>query len=398
MKSSIMNFLRISALIACLTGFCSCSNSTNNNTPIIDVKSVIGKGAIHNTSEFIKDIKYIPLETGPNSMVGDIKKIVVENNNIYISDNQAKISVFDLEGRYLNTLNKRGRGPEEYTTIADYAVNTAGNIFILLSQGEVIEYNGDMEFVRKLGFESEGEDMFHWDIMLLKDGIFASNASNFDTNEYQTLTIYNDTLKALASYKTEIVHLDFASITTMPYRCYIYNGEVGLHRRVSDTIFNVNIDTDYSKSVRYILDCGAYLLTEETVRGGKEEESNSISLTNLMETDNYLFMTFNFYEMAPESFDITSYMKNTSVYAVYDKKKGVCVLLNQPLPQTLGLKDDITGGSVFWPKTTTQDQKLVSWDNAVTLISLADEGKIDKSIVANLKEDDNPVIVIATPK
>ena len=385
-------------LFTALILFCSCSNDTSNNTPIIDVKSVIGKGAIHNTSEFIKDIKYVPLETGPNSIVGDIKKIVVMNNRIYVSDNQGKISIFDMSGRILNTLTRKGRGPQEYVDITDYTVDPKGNIFILASRDGIIEYDNDMKFVRKLNFESDNNNIFHLDISLIKEGLFASNIINYGTIRQQALTIYDDTLKVLVSYDTEVVTLDYASITIMPYNHYVYDGDMTIYRRVSDTIFNINIKNNYSKSVKYVLDYGGYALTEEIVKSKHERESNSISLTGLIEAEHYLFMIFDFYEMAPESFDIFSYLKNTYVYAVYDKKKGVCVLLNQPIPRSFGLNDDLTGNLPFWPKTITQDQKLVSWYNAVTLISLAEEGKIDKSLAANLKEDDNPVIVIATPK
>ena len=54
--------------------------------------------------------------------------------------------------------------------------------------------------------------------------------------------------------------------------------------------------------------------------------------------------------------------------------------------------------AIFWPKHITTKQKFIVWHDAYALISLAEDGKINKSIVANLKEDDNPVIVIATPR
>jgi len=415
MKPSIKTLLLASALIAYLTAFYSCSNSTNNNTPIIDVKSVIGKGAIHNTSEFIKDIKYVPLETGPNSMVGSIVKVVVESNRIYISDNQGKINIFDTDGRYLNTLNKKGRGPQEYLRVTDYTVDPAGSIFILSELDGIVEYNSNLEFVEKTSFNSDSNNIYYWDILLLKKGLFVSNVydlRSFDTGYKQALTIYNDSLEVRVSYSTELISNNPASIRRMPYEYYIYNGDLVIYRMVSDTISSIDIDNNYLKSVKYILNYGGYALTEEIMR--TEDiyiDANHISLNKLMETDNYLFMSLDFMNLAPEPFykkDVSSifyredsksiFDRNSYVNAIYNKKSDKFVLLNQPYTGALGLKDDIIGGAPFWPRIITQKQELVTWHNTFELISLAEEGKIDKSLVANLKEGDNPIIVIATPK
>jgi len=392
------------ALFAILILFCSCSNNTGN-TPIIDVKAALGKGVIRNASEFIKDIRYIPLETGPNSMVGNIVKVIVEDNKIYISDNRGVVSIFDMNGRLLNTLNKRGRGPKEYLRITDYTVSPIGSMFILSERDGIVEYDNNLEFVRKISFEPDNA-VYYWDITLLKEGLFASNVydlASFEAGYKQALTIYNDSLEPDISYKTELISDHPASFTMMPYEYYMHNGDLVTYRIVSDTISGIAIDNNYLKSVKYTLDYGGYALTEETMRNVREyTNTNFMSLSALMETNNYLFMTFDFGNLAPEPFysgeSRNIYDRNSYVDGVYDKKSGKLFLLNQPIPGSLGLRDDITGGPVFWPKTVTQDQKLVSWYNPVNLISLAEEGKIDKSLVANLKEDDNQVIVIATPK
>ena len=135
----------------------------------------------------------------------------------------------------------------------------------------------------------------------------------------------------------------------------------------------------------------------------------------MIETDSYLFMSFNFRSLAPEPFEVEGRTmtsgnagmrtemriaggKNTTVNGIYDKKSGKLSLLNQPIPKTLGLRNDLNRGASFWPQSITEKQELISWHNAFDLILLAEEGKIDQSIVANLKEDDNPVVVIAIPK
>jgi hypothetical protein len=404
MKPTIKNHLYSYISIVCIIILYSCSGNTNSDKFIIDVKSAIGKGAIYNASDFINKIEYIPLETGPNSMVGSIIKIIVENNRIYISDNQGKISIFSMEGRHLNTLTRQGRGPKEYIRLTDYTVSSSGSIFILSNMDGIVEYNNKLEFVNKILFKSESGSFR--DITLLKEGLFASNVydlKSFDFGYKQALTIYDDSLDVKTSYSTDVISINPYSIRTAPYKHYRYNGDLVIYRMVSDTISSIGPDNNYSKSVKYILDYGSYSFTEETLKTVDDYiETNSISLNTLLETDNYLFITFDFMNLAPESFyrgeSKSIYDRNSYVYSIYNKTTGKLSLLNQSTPGSLGLKDDLTQGPSFWPKYISQKQELITFYNSVDLIILAEQGKIDKTIITNLKEDDNPVVVIATPK
>ena len=415
-------------LIAYAILFNSCSNSNNNgDNTAINIEAVIGTGAIYNASYFIKDIKYIPLETISNSMVSGIKKVFVENEKIYVWDDKNIINVFDITGRHLNTLNRVGRGPEEYTDIADLNIEESGNIYVLSPNNRIIEYDNNLKFIRKLEFETNANFS---DFILLGNGLFASNTTEsnteFGTNEQSWIIYdYHDSLRINFAYSSERTMSSFTGGTGInqspvfftrlyPFRHYKHNNDLIIYKqRINDTIFNIELENNYLKSARYIFNYGKYTFLEEMESSidGAPDDLNAISLSSLLETNNYLFLDFDFRGLAPEPFEVErNYMVingrriaireeiGTKVYAIYDKNKREIILLNQPSPRTLGLKDDIIYGAIFWPKSTTKNQELISWYNALDLVMLAEEGKIDQSVIGNLKEDDNPVIVIATPK
>ena len=416
MKQNIRTLLSTSALIVCLTGFCSCSNNANSDKSIIDVASVVGKGSVHSASEFFKDIKYIPLETEPNSIIGNISKLYVENNKIYVSDIRGIINIFDMDGRHLSTLNKIGRGPEEYIRMNTFTVSPTGSIFVVLANEGIIEYNDDLKFVRRVNSDFPFGNQF--DFSSLRKDLFASILLDFSyPNNRHTFLIYNDSLKIQFSDSSvlpmAISEEGRLSVRTNVSKFTIYNNELKIFRDGSDTIFVIDIDNNYSKSAKYILNYGGYSLSNDVINSlaGASADAKMISLLSMTESDNYLFMRFNFRGLAPEPFDPQiDYSgavrldgsgptdKITTVNIIYNKKTGKAILLNQPSPGSLGLRDDLTGGPPFWPGIITAKQEFVTWRNAHDLISLAEEGKIDKSLVANLKENDNPVIVIATPK
>ena len=416
------------SLIACMVLFYSCSSSKNSGgNNVIDVESVVGTGKIHNASDFIKDIKYIPLETTPNSMVGNIVNIIVDHHKMYVRDDKGVITIFDLNGKYLNTLNRVGRGPEEYTDISDFEIASNGNIFIASRREGLVEYDANLKFIRKITPEGGGDAGLN-DLAILEDGLFASNSIVIDTETMsakQAWKIYDESFNTLFSYSSDPKTQSSSSgsgenvmrtmsIRINPYQYYMYNNDLNLFRAGNDTIFKVDYKNSYLKSARYVVNCGKYQFSEEmegSINMSSPVELEAISLRSMIETDSYLFMTFDFRKLAPEPFELegttiatgnrvmrTGGGTNTTVNAVYDKKSGKLSLLNQPIPKVFGFKNDINKGAPFWTKSITKNQELISWHNALDLVLLAEEGKIDQSIVTNLKEDDNPIIVIATTK
>ena len=192
------------------------------------------------------------------------------------------------------------------------------------------------------------------------------------------------------------------------YEQYLFEKDICIYIRGIDTVFSVNYENNYSKSDRYVVKTGKYHFSKEMdIKDSSIDPItlNAISLERLLEFETYLFLEFDFRGLAPESFEnergsrrLISSNYNTTVYAVYNKTTGELSILNQPSPGTLGLKNDIDNGVIFWPKTVSDSYKPVSWYNASDLILLAEEEKIDRNIIGNLKENDNPVIVIATLK
>jgi len=399
----------------------SCSSSSSASNNIIDVESVIGTGKIRNASDYIKEIKYIPLETSREAMVGNIRKIFIHDKKIYVSDDKKVINIFDMDGRHLNTLNKTGRGPEEYLNLTDFTIDSKGNIFIASQNEGIIEYDTNLNFIKKR-LPGKDESAGFIDILKLKEGLFSSNTFKIDFTagaHEQRWTIYDDSLNTKFSYSSKPASAANNSngggmaitIRLDPYQQYLYNNTLNIYKIGNDTIFNVDFENNYLKSARYIINTGKYRYLEEMGSSiqGAPTDLKAISLDDLIEADNYIFIKFNFRGLAPESFEQDGDYailngerinmggeKNTDVYAVYNKRNGKLEILNQPIPKKFGLKDDITKGEVFWPKFVTKDQKLLSSHNAFDLVILAEEGKIDRSVIGNLKEDDNPVIVIAT--
>ena len=66
--------------------------------------------------EDIADVRYVPLETTDQSLIQGIHKMATSDDKIVICDLvQNTVFIFDQDGHYINSINKEGPGPQEYS-------------------------------------------------------------------------------------------------------------------------------------------------------------------------------------------------------------------------------------------------------------------------------------------
>jgi len=94
-------------ILAILTGCTSKEHSTNHiviNTEIDSLVNVVSFG-------------------DPDVVLGSPYQVVVSGNSVFVSDNAfAHIKKYSIEGQYLGTIGRRGRGPGEFLTINHFGI------------------------------------------------------------------------------------------------------------------------------------------------------------------------------------------------------------------------------------------------------------------------------------
>ena len=84
-------------------------------------------------SEFLTDVKLIPLETTKASLIGSIDKAVIARERIYILDKKSqKLLLFNLTGKFTGQVGQMGKGPGEYVEIEDFLVDADGKKLYIL--------------------------------------------------------------------------------------------------------------------------------------------------------------------------------------------------------------------------------------------------------------------------
>ena len=110
---------------------------------------------------YIDSIYYLQLELTDESIIGDIYKIIVFEDHIYILDGQtSSLFIFDLNGKYISKICKIGNGPGEYNRL-DYFDIDVGNKHIVITDLTTywnIRYDMKGNFIsrKKIYFNSQG--------------------------------------------------------------------------------------------------------------------------------------------------------------------------------------------------------------------------------------------------
>lgn len=151
--------------------------------------------------DIFSKVEIIPLETTNLSLLSQMNfvKVIPFEDYIYILDSkQHLIQKFDSCGKYITTINKRGRGPGEYSLLSDFGINRHNRtIELLCPTGTLYRYTID--------------STYFVDSFSLKDSIKSTHLfERLSDDLYIFFSIFND--KKLIYYSTkenEVVKADY---------------------------------------------------------------------------------------------------------------------------------------------------------------------------------------------
>lgn len=107
-----------------------------------------------------KRCEYVLLnDSSEKSLFGRPDKIEIQNGYIYIADQRMRVLVvYDINGKVVTFVGRRGQGPAEYVNLTDFDVDSVGNICILDGRlDKVLFYDSNFQFIREkaLPFEAD---------------------------------------------------------------------------------------------------------------------------------------------------------------------------------------------------------------------------------------------------
>lgn len=140
-----------------LLGFSHRSSRQDPSLP--DLSDTLYKGILVNPdaegifslSDIADSIWMTPLATNPDGLLTSPQKILIDNNKFFMMENEQEEAVFcySIEGDFLFKIDRKGRGPGEYSLLGDFTLDRANKKLILSDRNSqtllLFDYNGQYE-------------------------------------------------------------------------------------------------------------------------------------------------------------------------------------------------------------------------------------------------------------
>lgn len=339
----------------------SCSSSIKKDPICYDVTT------LRNSKEqfvFKEQLTYIPLETNPVCLIGGVHKVILASDFIFILSGDV-LYQFGINGKYIRKIGSKGRGPEEYGTIADVTVDESdGHIYVCdLQKVNIYDFSG-----RYLG--KKNHDGF-WKRFEVIDNMYVINPLNYMGNEPCMLKII-DKNDSTICFKNNILYKlqDLFLVYDIKNFQKLKNG-LFFHQQFNDTIYRFD-PLNKTLSASYYFDFGNIRLPLDLLGSSAMYENESSKygyVDDVCENGILVFVTI-FYKGEFEKY-------------VINKKSGKIYAVNK-------------NQYVIWPQWSDENATMVSYLQVSDLIKHKDEiSDIHlKNIVSKMKEEDNPLIVI----
>ncbi len=293
-----MKNLRLILLIAISITFHNCQNKILTDGINGKVKKVIhinnpsGKGNVQykKISKYIDTCFFIKLTNKNNQYIGEISKLLIANDTIFISDDFTKsIFIFDIKGNIINTINNTGRGPYEYNSIGDFTVDwSEKNILINdVSLKKYFKYDFKGNFISANIMKTYGGNISYLD----KDRFALYNNFN-GLSEDDMHNVFVTDFKGEKLKKYFPYHKSMMSDVLVSKRDYFWNSntrDISLIRFYDNIVYKFNRDSICPK---YFLDFGKFNIPKGEIISLENQERYAHTISHFFETEK--FISFNY--------------------------------------------------------------------------------------------------------
>ena len=366
------------------------------------LEDIMKKEGAEQLSSIASDIVYIPLETNNNSLLKDIKYIAYLGNKYVVSD-AFSIYLFDNEGKFIKQVARQGGGPADFPSAVFYIIvdPKTKNFYVSVTK-KILKFDENANY--KGNIKIDEDDAF------LK-GVFTDNntmvlgLTNYVWTLGDTTTIYNaievdtqgNVLKKYINNSPRYSEVVRRPLMTPVTSIYTFKNETRIFDWGHDTIYSIVNDTIFPYA---ILDLGVnktnynpdFSNIEPSKLNEMLESFNGHAIANVFENDVFLFMYLT-----------EKGISRNEINCIYNKRTKELKLLKDN-----AFINDLDGGISFFPKKALNDNEFFNWKSAETFreeilskdyntqkAKYGDRFEKTYQLAKSLKDDDNPVIVIA---
>lgn len=336
----------------------------------VDIKKDIRNVKSVTLSSIGKELSYIPLETSPECLIESIKKVILSETYIFISE-FTRLLQFDREGRFVRQIGSAGRGPEEFVSVNDFCIDILKKEIYIISNTRLIIYSFNGTFISSIKLS------FHPSQIICKDqNSLMFYLQNFPGKINPSWTITNRRGVIIKSIKNSLKRSAKPGMIIINSPLYLFNNSAHFMEFGIDTLyyFKGEIKEPYAVfsygNLKMDFD---QVINQSMIKSNINDLTGKLWIGSIIETNDYFFLTF--------FLGIT----NAAIHGVYNKKTQEVTFLKED-----AFCNDLDGGVKFWPRQIVNDNNLLGYADAFSLMKKV----IPTDLRRKLTESSNPVLIV----
>lgn len=201
MKMKLILFVVLFSLVSC-TGKMRTGENIGELQPISIKEGEIEK--ITN-EDVVNSVHFVRLETTENCLIGKIEQMQRYKGFTYILDANGNLFMFDEVGRFVMKIGQKGPGPEEYTGAHMFYIHPKKQYIALISltTKKVVRYDLEGNYLDRLALNVKSRSLFSGSCYLVGENhllLECSNGQKFAPYEY--LCVDEETLTEKTQFFT----------------------------------------------------------------------------------------------------------------------------------------------------------------------------------------------------
>lgn len=390
----------------------------------IDIEGNINNLRIIYLSHFTDNIQYVPLETRENVLLDSECKCDFLDSLLLIYDlNQCQL--YSRNGKFICSIGVKGNGPDEFQFCMQACFSKHSTIFMQSNLYELNEYSLDGKLINHYNNTfriNDSEDYFIVNWLLINDSLFFGHVPN-TTGKIPYKAILKN---KQGDIKQEWENYDFVARTGVAFglerNAYLhtFNNLKYFKQFYNDTLFYLNDKFELIPTFSFHL---GNLKMPASIRAsnfGGAELWDYISLYNVYQTTNYLFLNVGFGNRFPAK-RLTAqtnipqigpvWYNTTHMLGIVNKNSGSFIFCKPTSTDnqlfTSGIYNDIDAGPRFFPDQMVDDSTfamLISAENLKAHLAsidfqnsnpkYSDKKTALKNLGDNLSIMDNPILMV----
>lgn len=373
--------------------FFSCSGKIAEKQTSVELQTIsIKNGEIEKLTEtdVLKSIHFVPLETTDSCLVGgEIKQLEIFEGKIFLLDMNAQIFAFNCSGKFLQRIGKRGPGPEEYVNATHLYIDPFQKCICIYdaSTSYMVRYTLDGTYLNRSKVQINHKNILVSHVNLLDKRHILIQPNNSPTSLYNYVVLNDEKNEVtIQSY-----HLPYLGIgdnsNSLGKANYCIGKNFYATRLLSDTIYQWTkeqfvpkfiLETGLKHAAKEVVDEYAPYFIIAEAKGKLNQNGYSLGIDRLFSTDNYLHLQYS----GLGYFD--------AIFWNFSSNKGYLYRTEYDSNPLLLFYHNIMSTSEDALIRYLTAEELYRWENKIRATNHPEVPELYK----NLKEEDNPVLVL----